>query len=140
MKECLSQFLHNEYQRVNTLYFFFFTQQRRTKHGDGLALPLTLSVGIFGLCVISLTNLRPCPGYLTFVNAQFHHRKLVIIVVMIVRIKLDILYLISGLPWWFPGKEFVCQCRISELERSPAEGNDNPLQYSCLGNPVSRGA
>ena len=24
--------------------------------------------------------------------------------------------------------------------RSPGEGNGNPLQYSCLGNPVGRGA
>ena len=24
--------------------------------------------------------------------------------------------------------------------RSPAEGNGNPLQYSCLGNPMYRGA
>ena len=24
-------------------------------------------------------------------------------------------------------------------ERSPGEGNDNPLQYSCLGNPMDRG-
>ena len=24
--------------------------------------------------------------------------------------------------------------------RSPAEGNSNPLQYSCLGNPMDRGA
>ena len=23
---------------------------------------------------------------------------------------------------------------------SPGEGNDNPLQYSCLGNPMDRGA
>ena len=23
--------------------------------------------------------------------------------------------------------------------RSPAEGNGNPLQYSCLGNPMDRG-
>ena len=23
--------------------------------------------------------------------------------------------------------------------RSPGEGNDNPLQYSCLENPVDRG-
>jgi len=23
---------------------------------------------------------------------------------------------------------------------SPGEGNGNPLQYSCLGNPVERGA
>ena len=24
--------------------------------------------------------------------------------------------------------------------RSPGEGNDNPLQHSCLGNPMDRGA
>ena len=31
-------------------------------------------------------------------------------------------------------------CSIPELQRSPREGNDNPLQYSCLGNPKDRGA
>ena len=25
-------------------------------------------------------------------------------------------------------------------ERSPGEGHGNPLQYSCLGNPMDRGA
>ena len=29
---------------------------------------------------------------------------------------------------------------IPELRRSPGEGNDNQLQYSCLGNPMDRGA
>ena len=29
---------------------------------------------------------------------------------------------------------------IPELERSPGEGNGNSLQYSCLGNPMDRGA
>ena len=28
---------------------------------------------------------------------------------------------------------------IPESERSPGEGNGNPLQYSCLGNPMDRG-
>ena len=28
---------------------------------------------------------------------------------------------------------------ISGLGRSPREGNGNPLQYSCLGNPMDRG-
>ena len=27
---------------------------------------------------------------------------------------------------------------IPGLGRSPGEGNDNPLQYSCLGNPTYR--
>ena len=29
---------------------------------------------------------------------------------------------------------------ISGLGRFPREGNGNPLQYSCLGNPMDRGA
>ena len=29
---------------------------------------------------------------------------------------------------------------IPELGRSLGEGNENPLQYSCLENPMDRGA
>ena len=29
---------------------------------------------------------------------------------------------------------------IPGSERSPGEGNSNPLQYSCLGPPTERGA
>ena len=29
---------------------------------------------------------------------------------------------------------------IPGLGRAPGEGNDNPLQYSCLENPTDRGA
>ena len=29
---------------------------------------------------------------------------------------------------------------IPGLGRCPGEGNGNPLQYSCLGNPIDRGA
>ena len=29
---------------------------------------------------------------------------------------------------------------IPGLGRSPGEGNNNPLQYSCLENPMGRGA
>ena len=42
------------------------------------------------------------------------------------------------------GKESVCNAgdlgSISGLGRSPGEGNGKPLQYSCWGNPVDRGA
>ena len=31
-------------------------------------------------------------------------------------------------------------CLIPGLGRSPGEGNGNLLQYSCLGNPMDRGA
>ena len=40
--------------------------------------------------------------------------------------------------------ESVCDAgdpgSISGSGRSPEEGNGNPLQYSCLGNPMDRGA
>ena len=43
------------------------------------------------------------------------------------------------LPWWLSGKESTCQCRRLGFDpnygRSPGEGNGNPVQYSCLGNP-----
>ena len=29
---------------------------------------------------------------------------------------------------------------VPESERSPGEGNGTPLQCSCLGNPIDRGA
>ena len=49
-----------------------------------------------------------------------------------------------GLPWWLSGKESTCSAGdagfIPGLGRSPEEGNGNPLQYSCLENPMDRGA
>ena len=41
-------------------------------------------------------------------------------------------------------KESTCNARdlgsILGLGRSPGEGNGNPLHYSCLENPMDRGA
>ena len=41
------------------------------------------------------------------------------------------------------GKESTCNAgvpgSIPGLGRSHGEGNDNPLQYSCLENPMDRG-
>ena len=49
-----------------------------------------------------------------------------------------------GLPWCLSGHESACQAGdgglISGSGRSPGEGNGNPLQYSCLGNPMRGGA
>ena len=45
-----------------------------------------------------------------------------------------------GLPRWLSGKESTHQAgdagSILRSERSPGEENDNPLQYSCLENPI----
>ena len=51
---------------------------------------------------------------------------------------------VLGLPRWLSDKESACSARdlglIPGLGRSPGEGNGSPLQYSCLGNPMHRGA
>ena len=49
-----------------------------------------------------------------------------------------------GLPWWLRGKESARNAgdvgSILGSGRSPGEGNGNPFQYSCLGNPMDREA
>ena len=58
-------------------------------------------------------------------------------------------YLMSGmcfkeLPWWLDGKESACNAGdlglIPGSGKSPGGENGNPLQYSCLENPMDRGA
>ena len=52
-----------------------------------------------------------------------------------------------GLPQWLSGKESACNVGdtgdlglIPGLGRSPAEGNGNPFQCSCLKSPMDSGA
>ena len=47
-----------------------------------------------------------------------------------------------GFPHSSVGKESACSASglIPGWGRSPGEGNSNPLQYSCLENPMDRGA
>ena len=49
-----------------------------------------------------------------------------------------------GFPCGSAGKDSVCNVgdpvSIPGSGRSPGEGNGNPLQCSCLGNPRDRGA
>ena len=56
------------------------------------------------------------------------------------------LSLVKGLPDSSVGKESACHSGDTEdagsipgSGRSPGVGNDNPLQYFCLGNPMDRG-
>ena len=55
--------------------------------------------------------------------------------------------IVTGLPWCLSGKEPPGNADdkgdvgpIPGSERFPAEGNGNPLQYSCLGNLMDRRA
>ena len=50
----------------------------------------------------------------------------------------------ADFPGGSDGKESACNpgdlSSIPGLEKSPGEGNGNPLQYSCLENPTDGGA
>ena len=52
--------------------------------------------------------------------------------------------LLKGFPSGSDGKESTCNAgdpgSISGSRRSSGEGNGNTLQYSCLENPMDRGA
>ena len=54
------------------------------------------------------------------------------------------LFLYLGFPGGSDNKASACHVAdlssIPRLGRSPGEGNGNPLQYSCLENPMDRGA
>ena len=49
-----------------------------------------------------------------------------------------------GFPGVSDSKESACKAGegglVPELGSSPGEGNGNPLQYSCLQNPMDKGA
>ena len=49
-----------------------------------------------------------------------------------------------GLPWWLRVKNLPANTgdvgSVSGWGITPGEGNDSPLQCSCLGNPMDRGA
>ena len=56
---------------------------------------------------------------------------------------LQILIWAKGFPSGLDGKESACNADLGSIPRSgrsPGEGNGYPLQYSCLGNPVDKGA
>ena len=57
------------------------------------------------------------------------------------------MYIYQGFPGGSDGKELTCNAGDTEnpgsipgLGRSPREGNDSQLQYSCLEIPIDRGA
>ena len=50
----------------------------------------------------------------------------------------------KGFPGGLDGKESACKAgdlgSVPGLGRSPGEGNGYPHQYSCVDNPIDRGA
>ena len=48
---------------------------------------------------------------------------------------------IYQIPWWLSGRESAGNAGdVGSIPQFPGEGNGNPFQYSCLGNPMDKGA
>ena len=102
---------------------------------------------------VSRHTTRGCPGIIGFFNPRVNSQ------VKQQTIEKLAMYPSILLEWWLVNLHFIhlqwlsgtricLRCRrhsgdpgsIPESGRSLGEGNDNPLQYSCLGNPIDRGA
>ena len=83
--------------------------------------------------------LEKCPG-----SRSLGEGKNTLLVLVTIVCKLTSSDRVKGLPRWLSGKKSACYAgymgSIRGSGRSPGEGNDNPLQYSCLENPLDREA
>ena len=73
-----------------------------------------------------------------FSSSHLHEVYKAVIIVIV------LLVILRGFPGGSEDKASACNAgdlgSIPGLGRSPGEGNGNPLQYSCLENPMDRGA
>ena len=64
--------------------------------------------------------------------------------VQIIKAMVSLSWVLESFPGGSHNKESACNAGdlglIPGLGKSPSEGNDNPLQYSFMGNPMDRGA
>ena len=84
----------------------------------------------WSFCQTSLSVVQGMAGAGRSILEKFHHKSH------------DVL--IYGLSWWLSSKESSCNAgdvgSIPGAGRSPGGGNGNPLQHSCLENPMDIGA
>ena len=97
---------------------------------------LILSTSLSFCDSVSMASWLSWPTLYSWARNQFLH----------LDVSIEMLNLPSteGFPGSSDGKESACnagdQGSIPGLGRSPGEGSGNPLQYSCLENPLDRGA
>ena len=81
---------------------------------------------------------------LTGFKYHFHEGILWYVSYISIKLLLNIFKAVVGFPRWLSNKESACQPKdpgsTPGLGRSAGEGKDNPVQYSCLENPMDRGA
>ena len=93
-------------------------------------------------------HLRPFPPSVIVLNAGVPHSPWGCDAIFLSSIPVLFKSELARVPWGFPGGSVVKSLPVNagNLDlipgsgRSPGEGNGNPRQYSCLGNPMDRGA
>ena len=89
---------------------------------------LPFGIGVFQVLVAPQTTL----SFNSLLRGITEFSKAIVVMVMV----------FIGLPTWLSGKK-KSACDVGSTpgsRRSPGEGNGNPLQYSCLENPMDGGA
>ena len=89
------------------------------------------------LTLLACCSLGVCPIFIPSFFWPFGFR------IQVNQVYWSCMYVWYGLPWWLTGKESTAKAvdagSIPGSGRSPGEGNCNPFQFSCLGNPTDRG-
>ena len=109
------------------LFATFFLRSPNSQRGFLSLSPLRISLSICLLvfCVVQ---------WYTLTTIMWRHFRFILIWTI----------QMAGFPSCPLDKESACNAgdpsSVSGLGRPPGEGNGNPLQYSCLDNPIDRGA
>ena len=87
---------------------------------------------------VSWLPLLPFSGYRSFIACTLQEKKNHVLLSGPYKV---------GLPWWLSSEESACTVGVTGdtglipgLGRSPRGGHGSSLQYSCLENPMDRGA
>ena len=114
-------------------------------------IPLSLQYDCLLLLVLNSlsceepTPIQPLPTTLIKKLSKTHARQSVFsgILLLVLFWGVTMLKKQASLLWWLSSKESACSagglCSITGSERSPGGGHGNPLQYSCLENPMDTG-
>ena len=112
-----------------------FTKSTLSEGGAYEARPAKESSAVLQAFLASPCRRVGCALYSGFIRSSEEKGRVVFTILF---------YIAVGFPGGLDGKESACNAgdlgSIPGLGRSPGEENGNPLQYSCLGNPMDRGA
>ena len=120
-----------------------------SENGPGLGQQRT--AGWWGGCMQTNSNIIMIEQLMTIIKywqwCTHHCRSSVMLFSLLFFLFLSTFCFVLGFPDGLAGKESVCHARDSRnvgsipgSRRSSGAGNSNPLQYSCLENPMVRGA